>query len=203
MDPVVAIPYIIALLLSIPVHEFFHAYAASRLGDSTPEYQGRLTLNPLAHLDPLGTLLIFVLLISGLPGIGWGKPVQFNPFNLRNPRRDAAIISLAGPASNFGQALIYGVIYYLVPTQFNEFFEPFIYVNFLLGFFNLIPIPPLDGFKVVNGILPVKLSYSWQSLERYGVLLLLVLIFVGSPILSLLVQTPALYFTRLILNFPF
>src|SRR5258708_3370573 len=126
------IPSLIAIIFSISIHEFCHALVADKLGDSTPAYQGRLTLNPLAHLDPLGSLLILFSLFSGF-GIGWGKPVQFNPWNLKNPRRDAAIISLAGPASNFIQAVIFALILKFMPMDLKLFFVPFVLINLSLG----------------------------------------------------------------------
>lgn len=176
MDPNFIIPSLIAIVFSISIHEFCHALLADRLGDSTPAYQGRLTLNPIAHLDPIGSLLIFFSVLSGF-GIGWGKPVQFNPWNLKNPRRDAAIISLAGPLSNFIQAVFFALVVKVVPEELKLFFLPFILINLSLGVFNLIPIHPLDGFKVVGGVLPPGLAFEWSKLERYGLILLIFLIF--------------------------
>lgn len=176
MNANLLIPSLIAIIFAISVHEFMHAFLADRLGDSTPAYQGRLTLNPLAHLDPLGSLLILFTLVSGF-GIGWGKPVQFNPWNLKNPRRDAALISLAGPFSNFVQAVIFAIILKFVPVELKLFFVPFVLINLSLGVFNLLPIAPLDGFKVVGGLLPPSLAQGWSQLERYGLIFLIFLIF--------------------------
>ncbi len=182
---------LVALIVAITIHEFSHAYAAEHLGDPTPRLMGRLTLNPLAHLDPLGTIMLLVA------RFGWGKPVVFDPFNLRHPRRDAAIISLAGPVSNLILAFICSVLLHLLfsfrlSLLSNSFIgllvyliigllKPVIILNVVLAVFNLIPIHPLDGFKVVGGILPEEYSRQWQELEPYGLIFLLFLIF---PILS-------------------
>lgn len=183
--PNLLIPTLLAIIMSISIHEFMHAYLADRLGDNTPAYQGRLTLNPIAHFDPLGALLILFTIFAGF-GIGWGKPVQFNPWNLKNPVRDAALISLAGPASNFVQAVFFSIVIRFVPEEIKLFFLPFIVVNLSLGVFNLLPVAPLDGFKVVAGLLPKSLAFQWQQLERYGLIFLIFLIFPfgGSSILG-------------------
>ncbi len=179
--------WLIALVIAITIHEFYHAYTADRLGDPTPGLQGRLTLNPLAHLDPLGTIMMLVA------RFGWGKPVQFDPFNLRHPRRDAAIISLAGPASNLILATVCAVLLYLLQqAQFislsniflstglmflTALLQPIIILNVILAIFNLVPIHPLDGFKIVGGILPEEYARQWYELEQYGMLFLIILIF--------------------------
>lgn len=179
-NPILFLFSLIAIVIAITVHEFAHAFAADRLGDPTPSLQGRLTLNPLAHLDPLGSImLIFV-------GFGWGKPVQFDPFNLRNPRRDAAIISFAGPLSNIIMALVASIAMYIlisIPATpglllnlLLEFFASFIRINIVLALFNLIPIHPLDGFKIVGGFLSEDLAKQWYELERYGFIFLLIML---------------------------
>lgn len=169
----------ISIVIAITIHEYAHARTADHLGDPTPGLQGRLTLNPLAHLDVYGTL--FLLLF----GFGWGKPVQFDPFNLKHPRKDAAIISVAGPLSNFAMAILVSAAIWLF-TLFNlsalatigsVFLTPFIIMNLILGVFNLIPIHPLDGFKIVGGLLSEKQAKEWYQLERYGIIFLLLLIF--------------------------
>lgn len=170
-NPLFLFATLVALMVAISVHEFAHALVADKLGDLTPRYQGRLTLSPLAHLDLVGTVMIL------LAGFGWGKPVQFNPWGLKNPRRDSALISIAGPISNFATAILLAIVYKFVPSPGNLFLVPIIILNINLGLFNLIPIAPLDGFKVVEGLLPRGLSHQWRSLERYGFLFLIFLIF--------------------------
>lgn len=182
-----------ALTVAITFHEFAHALAADRLGDPTPRLQGRLTLNPLAHLDPLGTLFLLVA------RFGWGKPVQFDPFNLRHPRRDSAIISFAGPASNLLLAIVCSIALRLLlvsngpPVTFfaRGFLHPLILLNVVLAVFNLIPLHPLDGFAIVRGILPQEYARQWQELEPYGVIFLILLILplgAGPPPISQIVS---------------
>ncbi len=192
-NPLSFVFWIVALVVAITIHEFSHALAAERLGDPTPRLQGRLSLNPLAHLDPLGTLMLFLV------RFGWGKPVVFDPFNLRHPRRDAAIISLAGPASNLILASVCSVLVHLLftfrlPLLSYSFvgvlvyasiglLQPIILLNVMLAIFNLIPIHPLDGFKIVGGILPETYARQWYELEPYGLIFLLFLIFpIFSPV---------------------
>lgn len=174
----------IILVICITIHEFAHAYMAEHLGDPTARLAGRLSLNPLVHIDMLGTVLLPLLTaISGSPLlIGWAKPTPFDPFNLRHPKKDSALIALAGPVSNLLIALfiaiiirlpIFGVLGYWV----IGLLALLIRLNILLAVFNLIPIHPLDGFKVVAGILPKEYYSSWMSLQRYGILLLLILLF--------------------------
>lgn len=171
-NPLVFVIYLVSLVVAVTIHEFAHALVADRLGDPTPKLQGRVTLNPLSHLDPLGTLMILIA------GFGWGKPVQFDPFNLKHEKRDAAIISLAGPVSNFILAIVLSLLFRLsVFGSFTGLLEPIIYLNVLLGVFNLVPIHPLDGFKVVAGILPKQYYHQWMELERYGIIFLIILIF--------------------------
>jgi Zn-dependent protease len=178
-NPLMFIFYLIALILAITIHEFSHALVADFLGDPTPRLQKRLTLNPKAHLDPFG--LLFLLFF----GFGWGRPVEFDPFNLKNPRRDAAIISLAGPISNLILALILSLLLKLfiffkikiLYTIGNLFFVPVIYLNVVLAVFNFLPVHPLDGFKIVGGILPEKQAKEWYELEKYGLIFLFLLLF--------------------------
>lgn len=185
--------FIIATLLviAISIHEFSHALAADRLGDPTPKLAGRLTLRPSAHLDPIGTLLLFFV------GFGWGKPVPFDPFNLRDPKRDSALISIAGPMSNIMMAIFASIVLRIISLTpilainvfLSDIISSFIYFNVLLAVFNLVPIHPLDGFKVVGGLLPKKYYEDWMSLERYGMIFLILMIFPffgGSPITTLI-----------------
>ncbi|MCL4459003.1 MAG: site-2 protease family protein [Chloroflexi bacterium] len=174
---------VIALLVAISVHEACHAWMAYNLGDPTAKYQGRLTLNPLAHLDPLGTLMMIMTAIAGF-GIGWGKPVPVNPYNLRNgPKTGMAVVSLAGPASNLATAVIFAIplrfdlFYFLLSYTFLMYLLYYIvFVNIVIAIFNLIPIPPLDGFKVLLGLLPTRQAYLLSRYEAYGPGLLLLLI---------------------------
>lgn len=186
-SPLAFLIFAIGLLVAITVHEFSHAFAADHLGDPTPRSQGRLSLNPLSHLDPLGTLSMLLI------GFGWGKPVEFDPYNLEHPRRDAAIISFAGPISNLIFATVLSLLlrFVFVSTLLTEIFLPVIYINVMLAIFNLVPIGPLDGQKIVFGLLPRDLAYEFQSImSRYGTLLLLLFIlpiFGGvSPIVALI-----------------
>lgn len=177
-NPLGFIFWLAALVIAITIHEFAHAWAAEYLGDPTPRLQGRLTLNPLAHLDPLGTLMLLIA------RFGWGKPVQFDPFNLRHPRRDSALISLAGPTSNILLAIVCSIVLRflfvahvsLLVVLLRGFLQPLIILNVVLAVFNLIPIHPLDGFKIVGGMLPEEYARQWQELEAYGMIFLILLI---------------------------
>ena len=173
-------------LLAITVHEFAHAYISDRLGDPTARVLGRLTLNPIPHIDLIGTLLLpLFMFLSGSPiFFGWAKPVPYDPYNLRNPRRDSAVISLAGPAANIILAIMLSVFLHIIPfsvnsvfMQIGEIFVLLIRLNVVLAIFNLIPIHPLDGFAVVRGILPEEYARQWADLEPYGFVFLLFLVF--------------------------
>lgn len=175
-----------SILVAITVHEAAHAYTADYLGDPTPRSQGRLSLNPLSHLDPLGTAMLLLF------RFGWGKPVQFDPFNLKNPRTDAAVISLAGPASNLLLAAVAALIYRLFGSDFVfPLYLIFISINVGLAIFNLVPVHPLDGAKIVMGLLPRDMAYEFESISnQYGryILLLLILPIANSvsPIIRLI-----------------
>ena len=178
-NPLVGISFIAGLIIGITVHEFSHAFVAYRLGDPTAKLQGRLTLNPQSHLDPVGTLMLLVL------GFGWGKPTPFDPFNLRNIKRDSALISAAGAVSNFLLALLislpYVIAFYtgtLSPAirTIYMYLAPFIWINLILAVFNLIPVSPLDGFKVLAGLLPRKWYEEFIQMEQYGIFILIILL---------------------------
>jgi len=194
-NPFVFFVGLIGLVVAITIHEFAHAYVADRLGDPTPRLMGRVTLNPLAHLDPLGSIAILLV------GFGWGKPVQFDPFNLQNPRRDAALISFAGPLSNIILAIILTALARILPSPYALLLPSLIYVNCMLALFNLIPIHPLDGFKIVTGLLPEEQARSWETIERYGPVLLIALILPLTPNGSLVsvLLTPILDFVLTLL----
>lgn len=185
-SPVVFFASISSIILAISIHEAAHALAADRLGDPTPRLQGRLTLNPLAHLDPIGTLMLILF------RFGWGKPVVFDPFNLKNPRRDAMLIGLAGPASNLVSAAIAALLIRLIGQiwPISLMLVPFITISVVLAVFNLIPVHPLDGEKILTGLLPQELAREWGLLMRqWGVIILLLLIFPfggASPIFYLI-----------------
>ncbi|MBP9813981.1 site-2 protease family protein [Candidatus Woesebacteria bacterium] len=180
-NPIGFLFYIVALVIAITVHEFAHALLADRLGDPTPRLQGRLTLNPLAHLDLVGSIMMLVA------RFGWGKPVVFDEYNLRNPRRDAAVISIAGPVSNLLVAIAASIILHILVAShittgllgivLYSFLQPLIMMNVVLAIFNLVPIHPLDGFKIVGGILPPEYAHQWKELEPYGMIFLIFMIF--------------------------
>jgi Zn-dependent protease len=183
------IGFVIAIVLGITVHEFMHAYAAHRLGDDTGRLMGRLSLNPAAHFDFFGSLLLV------LAGFGYGKPVPFNESRLRGAAA-VSVVAIAGPLSNFALAALCAV-----PLRFGGV-DPFngaytqiltliVVINCVLGIFNLIPIPPLDGSNVVYGLLSPRQQYSWRSVQQYGPLILLALFFFGGRILQQIVFGPA------------
>jgi Zn-dependent protease len=198
------IAWIAAFAIAITIHEAAHAWMSDRLGDPTARLMGRLSLNPVVHYDPVGTTLLLVLVVMramGIPVIpfGWAKPVPFDPYNLKNPRRDSALISFAGPSANIIMAIVLSLVLRLLPAIPNLyiFLFPIILLNILLALFNLIPIHPLDGGKIFVGLLPEKDAREADMfLRRYGMIILLFLIFPTirgtSPLF--LVLTPLLNF---------
>ena len=182
------IPTALALIVAITIHEFSHALAADKLGDPTPRSLGRLSLNPLKHLDPIGTLALIFF------GFGWGKPVPIDPYNLQHPKRDEAIISLAGPVSNLILALIISLLVKFLPLNNISilFLSILVQINVVLAVFNLLPLPPLDGSKIFLALLPQDKSLQWQeAFEKYGFVLIIVLLFLpihGSNIISLIIS---------------
>lgn len=171
---------------SIALHEAAHAWTAFKLGDPTAKYQGRVSLNPLDHIDPIGTVLLpTIMIIAGLPIFGWAKPTPFNPWNLGNPKRDAALISLAGPISNLLIVVVFALIYRFTNERIVA---QIVQLNLVLAIFNLIPIHPLDGFKVVGGLLPKSVYLQWMEFERFGPIFLIFFFFFGSEILFSIVK---------------
>jgi Zn-dependent protease len=207
IDPVAAAISFGVLLLSLTIHEAAHAWTADKLGDPTARALGRVSLNPLVHIDWIGTVLLpLIAAFSHLPLIGWAKPVPVNTRNLRNPRRDFMLVAAAGPISNLLQAfaaaavvrllpasMLYGDVPGIVPT----FLLLGIQVNLLLAFFNLIPVPPLDGGNVLLGLLPPRLAMQYGQLRQYGFLVLYALMFTGMA--SAWIMPPTNFFMRVLL----
>ena len=185
-DPLALLYFVPIFLLTITVHEVAHAYVAWRLGDPTARAMGRITLNPLRHLDPFGFIMLIIL------GFGWAKPVPINPRNFRNEKSGMAISALAGPASNILMCIA-GVIilnlivlvahaadiYNMVIIAAFTFFYQFAMLNVWFATFNMIPIPPLDGSRIVNYFLPPRMSYYYTYIERYGFIILMLLMYTG------------------------
>ena len=179
-SPIAFIILAFALTLSLTIHEFAHAWVADYLGDPTPRSQGRVTLNPIAHLDPLGTIMLLLM------GFGWGKPVMFDPYNLKNQQRDTVFIALAGPTSNILFAFLIALFFPILPFS-ALIWQVVISINISLAVFNLIPIHPLDGSKILSGLLPRQYAYEYNEImQRYGYIILLALIFLpvngGQPV---------------------
>ena len=197
-DPIGFVAFVIAVVLGITVHEFMHAYAATRLGDDTARLLGRLSLNPMAHLDPFGTLLIV------LAGFGYGKPVPFNESRLRSALGVSGV-ALAGPLANVVLAFVcalplrFGGVDLLGGT-YQVILEQIVVWNCILAVFNLLPIPPLDGANVVYGLLPPQQRYTWRTFQQYGPVVLLLLLFFGAQILRVIVFGPAQFLINLFLG---
>ena len=193
------------IVFALTVHEFAHAWAADRLGDPTARLMGRLTMNPLAHLDPLGTLLIFLV------RFGWGKPVPVDPRYLKNPKRDMLWIALAGPASNVVAAALFGTVFRYLPDGALEWGEAItvlqyaVFINLVLAFFNLIPLPPLDGSKILSGLLPLRQEMAYRRAEHSLSIVLILLILAGSflrfPVIGRVIMPPVHLLTRAFMGF--
>lgn len=195
-QPLAFVFLLLAILIALVLHEFFHAWAADRLGDPNPRLAGRVSLNPLRHLDPWGTLLII------LTGFGWGKPVQFDAYNLKDPVKDGALIAAAGPSSNLLLAFIVALILRFLPLGANIYFLSFLItlfsVNLSLGVFNLLPIYPLDGHHILRVFLSENLRHGYDFFnKRWGMIvafLFILPIFGAAPVNYVLV--PAINFLQ-------
>ena len=177
--------WVIPVLFAITVHETAHGWVASKLGDHTARMMGRLTLNPIKHIDPVGTILVPALLYLSSAGFlfGWAKPVPINFSALRSPKKDMLWVALAGPGVNLLMAIGWLIIVAIANTLNIPFLEFMggagIFVNLLLAIFNLLPIPPLDGGRVISSLLPGRLAYQYDQLEPYGLFILVGLLFLG------------------------
>jgi Zn-dependent protease len=190
------------VLLSLTIHEAAHAWTADRLGDPTARLLGRVSLNPVVHIDPIGTVLLPVLAAySGLPIIGWAKPVPVNVSRLRHGRRDFMLVAAAGPISNLLQAMAASLVLHLtatsVATPFGHMLDRYLTINLLLAFFNLIPVPPLDGGNVLAGLLPVRAAHVFVALRQYGFIVLYALLLTG--VVDYLIFPPTVLFRRILL----
>ncbi|MBI5573304.1 MAG: site-2 protease family protein [Elusimicrobia bacterium] len=189
VDLILAIPL---LFFAVVVHECAHGWVAYLNGDDTAKMSGRLTLNPIPHIDMMGTIILpLILIFTHSPVlIGWAKPVPINPYRLNNPVKDMAKIGLAGPGSNFALAVLSALIIWLFKitgldpyTEINSLIIKLLYINvqlnLVLGVFNLIPIPPLDGSRIVSAFLPTEIAFKYNQLERYGIFIIFFLLSFG------------------------
>lgn len=192
------------LIFSVILHEVSHGWVAEKFGDDTARLMGRITFNPIPHIDLFGTIILPILaLITGAPVFGWAKPVPVNGYRLRNPQRDMIWVALAGPGANLLLACLCGAImwglraYSVVPEAIavsaTELLRLIMIVNVILPVFNLFPIPPLDGSRVLAGLLPPKLAYEYSKLEQYGFFIVIILLTTGilprlmSPIMNFII----------------
>ncbi len=196
MDPLTFIVTIVILIMSVVVHELSHGYVAELLGDPTPRLQGRLTINPLKHLELFGSFIVPVLTSMAGFTFGWAKPVEWNPYNVKNRRWGELLISIAGPISNLLIAIVFGLLIRFagdsLSTSFLQISAYVVMINIVLAIFNLIPIPPLDGSKVLFSFLPPNMIQVREIMERYSIFLFLIVIFFlwrfVEPIIPLIFQ---------------
>jgi len=197
--------FIFILIFSIIIHEVSHGAIANHLGDPTAKYAGRLTLNPLKHLDPIGSILlpVFLILTTG-KGIGWAKPVPINPFNFRDQKYGALKVAIAGPVSNLAIALFFGLLLRtliplgFIPLSLYSIFSFIISINILLAVFNLIPIPPLDGSHVLFTFLPDSMQGTKRFLGQFGFFILIFFIFLFPPFFNILLYIVNGIFTLIV-----
>ncbi len=211
MGPTEFVALLVALVFGISVHEFAHAAAATWLGDPLPRRQGRLTLQPAAHLDLVGSLMFLV------GGFGWGKPVQYNPYALRaSPRTGPAIVAVAGPLSNLILAALVAIpirillivwrsnVALITPNSpertLFDLLVGIVYFNLILSFFNLIPVFPLDGFTILAGLLPPAFAERFEATRQYGFFILILLLVAGSSILGEILYRPVFTILRLLIG---
>ncbi len=198
-DALMLVFQFIVFIFSVMVHEVSHGLTARRLGDDTAEKEGRLNLNPMNHIDPLGSVFLpLMLFLMRSPVLfGWAKPVPYNPYNLKNPKSGSALIGIAGPLSNFSIAVIFGIFLRLINASgfsadflvpLDLFFNTVIFINLLLGVFNLIPIPPLDGSKILFALLPNRFYNVERFLQAYGMWLLIMFILFGIGIIEPIIR---------------
>ncbi len=214
--------YIIQLLIQVPIllvtltiHEFCHGYSAYLLGDDTAKRAGRLTLNPIPHIDPIGLIMLFVV------HIGWAKPVPINPYNFKNYKRDTAITAAAGPVANFIMAILLSVVFNLIRKMFPgvmysqsmlvmifiSMLYYAIFINLALGLFNLIPIPPMDGSKILGGFLSDEAYYKYTAQEQRGAQLLMIIFAISFifklNLIGLLIMPPLNFLMKLLIGMTF
>lgn len=188
MNEIIQVFAFLVLIFSIIIHEYAHGWVADQLGDPTARYMGRLTLNPIAHIDLMGSIIVPLLLYISQAGfiVGWAKPVPYNPYNLRDQKKGPALVALAGPGVNFLIAIIFGIIIRILVAQdpiayanIITFFSIIVLYNILLAVFNLVPLPPLDGSKILEYILPPSFHGIMETLEKNYMLFLVIFILFG------------------------
>ena len=192
MSSILLVFQIVVFIYSAIIHEYMHGWMAERLGDSTAKDMGRLTLNPIPHIDPYGSIFLPLMLIMMNAGFlfGWAKPVPYNPYNLSDQKYGGAKVAIAGPLGNFIMALFFGLVLRLVVMDVlvtnqiaTTLLGTIVYINLILMVFNLLPIPPLDGSKILMPFLPYNLQIRYASLERYGIFLVLFFVIFAFPMI--------------------
>lgn len=191
---------ILSFLVALTVHEYAHARSALAAGDETAKRAGRVSLNPLDHLDPIGTIMFLFTMLNGF-GIAWGKPVPVNPYYFKNPRWDNLKVSLWGPASNIITAIVLGLVYRVVapslPSNYALLLQTMILFNLMIALFNLIPVPPLDGSHILSSLLPIETARKYDEWTgRYGMIMILALLLTGA--VGIVIGPPVYFLFHLI-----